>query len=79
MTAIVPAQMRAARAMLDWSMMDLAEAACLSVSTVKRFEGGDRQPVSDNAVAMMQDAAETEGVYFLADDGNGPGVRLRQR
>ncbi len=79
MSAIIPAQIRAARAMLDWSMMDLAEAAQLSVSTVKRFERSGDQSVSDGAVAMMQDAAETEGVNFLADDGNGPGVRLRKR
>ncbi len=79
MTSITPAQIRAARAMLDWSMVDLAEAARVSVSTIKRFESGDRQPVSDGTVARMQDAAETKGVRFLADDGKGPGVRLRRR
>ena len=76
---LTPAQIRAARAMLDWSMADLAEAARLSISTVKRFETGGAQPVSDEAVGMMRDAAETEGVRFLDDDGDGPGVRLRRR
>lgn len=74
-----PAQIRGARAMLDWSMMDLARAAGLSISTVKRFEGSDGRYVSDEAIAMMQDAAETEGVRFLSDDGSGSGVRLRRR
>lgn len=71
---ITPAQIRGARGMLDWSMVRLATAAGLSISTVKRFESGD-QPVSDDRVARMQDAVETEGVRFLADDGDGPGLR----
>lgn len=79
MDCLTPAQVRAARAMLDWSMLDLAKASRLSISTVKRFETGDQQPVSNEAVTMMQHAAETEGVHFLADDGNGPGVRFRRR
>ena len=76
MPPISPAQVRAARALLNWSMMDLATAARVSVSTVKRFDDGQGSPTS---VGLMQDALETEGVRFLADDGNGPGVRLRRR
>lgn len=79
MPLISPAQMRAARGALAWSMLDLAKAAGLSVSTVKRFETGAEQAVSDGTVALMRDAAEAEGVRFLADEGDGPGVRLRQR
>ena len=73
------AQVRAARAILDWSMVDLAKAARVSVSTVKRFEDGRLAPVSDETVALMQDAFETEGVRFLPDDGTGPGLRYRSR
>ncbi|WP_342398957.1 helix-turn-helix transcriptional regulator [Lichenibacterium dinghuense] len=79
MSKPTPAQIRAARGMLNWSMLDLAKAAGVSISTVKRFECEGDQPVSADTVGMMQDAAETEGVRFLADDGNGPGVRLRRR
>ena len=57
----------------------LARAAGVSISTVKRFEDGSVQNVSDHAAARLQDAAETEGVRFLADDGNGVGVRFRRR
>jgi hypothetical protein len=35
-----PAQVRGARGMLDWSMLDLAAAAQVSVSTIKRIEDG---------------------------------------
>ena len=79
MSPITPRQIRAVRAMLNWSMTDLARAAGVSISTVKRFEDGSVQNVSDHAAAQLQDAAETEGVRFLADDGNGVGVRIRRR
>ena len=65
--------------MLDWSMVALSCAARVSVSTVKRFEDEKSNPVSDSIVGQMQDALETEGVRFLPDDGNGHGVRFRQR
>lgn len=79
MPSICPAQIRAARAMLDWSMLDLAKAARISISTVKRFEGGGLQIVSDDVVGLMQAAAEDAGILFLPDDGDGPGVRLGRR
>ncbi len=76
MPLISPAQMRAARAMLDWSMVDLAEKARVSISTVKRFEDGQGAPAS---IAMMWDALRTEGIQFLDDDGNGCGLRMQSR
>lgn len=79
MSSIAPVQIRAARAMLDWSMTDLSKAAGVSVSTIKRFEDGRSAPVSDDTVAKMQGAVEAQGVRFLADDGNGLGVRFRRR
>lgn len=71
-----PTQIRGARAMLDWSMVDLANAARVSVSTVKRIEDGSSESGSDRVFALIQDALETEGARFLPDDGDGPGVRL---
>ena len=65
--------------MLGWSMVVLAKAARVSVSTVKRVEDEGPQPVSDAILTMVRDTLETEGVRFLADDGHGLGVRLRTR
>ena len=79
MPSISPDQIRGARAMLDWSMLDLAKAARVSISTVKRFEGGSSQAVSDDVVALMREAAETAGIRFLPDDGDGPGLMLLRR
>ena len=76
---LTPTQIRAARAMLGWSMVVLAKAARVSISTIKRVEDDGPQPVSGAILAMIRDAMETEGVRFLADDGNGLGVRLRGR
>ena len=72
MSSVSPAQIRAARAMLNWSMSDLARRAHVSVSTVKRFKDGQQTPTS---VGLMQNAIEIEGIRFLEDDGNGPGLR----
>ena len=63
--------------MLDWSMIDLANAARVSVSTVKRVEEVQLQPVSDSTRAAIQGAFEEAGIVFLEHDGVGHGLRLR--
>ena len=77
MSGISSAQSRAARGMLDWSMLDLAKAANISISTVKRFEDEHGMAVSEAIKAMIRDAFEAEGIRFLPDDGTGPGLRLQ--
>jgi hypothetical protein len=47
----------------------------VSLSTVKDFEAGRRQPVHQNASAIRA-ALEAAGVEFIAENGGGPGVRL---
>lgn len=64
--------------MLGLSMVELAQAARLSVSTVKRVEDGGPVRISDDAVAQIRDALEVRGVRFLPEDGEGPGLRFRQ-
>ena len=79
MSAITPAQIRGARGMLDWSMTDLARAAGVSVSTVKRVGDGRMVVVSPAMVGQIRDAFTAAGVEFLGDEGNGPGMRLKPR
>ena len=76
---ITPAQMRGARGMLDWSMLDLAKAAGVSVSTVKRIEMAAPQSISDGTFATIQAAFEAAGVRFLVDLKEGVGLRLQPR
>lgn len=73
-------QIKAARALVDWSQDRLAEASGISIPTVKRLEArsgelGGRQDTVDRLVAAL----ETAGVVFITENGGGPGVRLRKR
>lgn len=72
------AQIRGARAMLGWSMADLASAANVSVSTVKRIEVEAYGVVADATWAIVQRALEAAGVTFLREDRDGIGLRLRR-
>jgi hypothetical protein len=49
----------------------------LGLSTIVDFEKS-RRDVSRTAVHAMQKALEEAGIQFLAKNGAGPGVRLRQ-
>ncbi|CAN7549227.1 helix-turn-helix transcriptional regulator [Rhizobium sp. LjRoot30] len=70
-------QVRAARALLNWKQIELAEKAGVSVETVKRMEA--RATVSGNIrhIQAVVSALEAAGCTFLPDDGNGPGVRAK--
>lgn len=72
-----PAQCRAARALINMNQTALADAAGLGLSTVVDFEK-ERRVVSDQAIASIQSALEAAGVIFVAENGEGPGVRLRK-
>jgi len=71
-------QIRAARALVGWSQTDVASAAGLSVPTVKRAEADGGIRVSEDAVLAIANALKKAGVEFIAENGGGPGVRLRK-
>lgn len=79
---LTAAQIRAARALLDWSQKQLAEKSKLSVPTIKRMEGamGPERSTEANVDAVRR-ALENAGVIFLepksTKDG-GVGVRLKR-
>lgn len=76
-TALTPAQCRAGRGLVSLSQEQLAEAANVGPSTVRNFEAGRSIPMSNNLTAI-QKALEAAGVIFIAENGEGPGVRLRK-
>lgn len=58
---------------------ELATACEVSVPTIKRWEGGTGLLTGSAAsVAAAQAALESAGVEFIAENGGGPGVRLRK-
>lgn len=71
-------QLQAARALIGWSQAQTAEAAGVSVPTVKRAEGDAQVKASVQAFAAIRDALEAAGVEFIPENGGGAGVRLRK-
>ena len=76
---ITPEQLRAARALLGWSQTQLAKHAGMSLPTVKRVERASGPNVSNEARLALRTALDQGGVEFIAENGGGPGVRLRKR
>lgn len=72
-------QVKAARALLAWTAHDLASAAGVSYPTIARIESGDGLVAGrTSTVAAIRAALESAGVQFIAENGGGPGVRLRK-
>lgn len=69
---MTPNQSRAARAWLDISQGELAEAANVSLSTVRDFEKCRRIPIANNLQAISM-ALESRGIVFIENGITGPG------
>ena len=61
-------QIRAARALLNWSQTDLAERAGLSQTGIARIESGVNQP-NTSTLDKIQQAFDDAGIEFIADRG----------
>lgn len=68
-----PEQSRAARAWLDWSQEDLAKRAGVSLSTVRDFEKGRREPIPNNLKALRE-TLEGAGIAFVFQGGRPLGI-----
>ncbi len=61
------------------SQADLSALALISIPTLKRMEASVGQVTGmPNNVAAVRRALEAAGVIFVAENGDGPGVRLRK-
>jgi hypothetical protein len=76
---ITSSQLRAARALLRWSALDLAKASTVGVATIRRVEvvEGEISATLPNEAALRA-ALENAGVEFIDENGGGAGVRLRK-
>ncbi len=72
-------QIAAARALAGIGQDELATIARISVPTLRRMESsvGAASGMANN-VAAVRSALESAGIIFVAENGEGPGVRLRK-
>jgi len=70
-------QIRAARAVLQWSAAETAERSGIERKTVERLQQVDGVPPSRaQTLIALQRAFEAAGVEFVGTAEDGPGVRL---
>ena len=71
---MTPPQIRAARALLNWTVQELAEKVGLDSNTIAKIEAG-RYASDAETLAVIRRGLEAAGVEFT--NGRWPGVRLR--
>jgi len=67
-----PAQIRAARALLDWSQHELSDRSGVGRRTVAEYEGGGEK-VKEASIKGMMDALTLAGIHF-SGEGEPEGV-----
>lgn len=73
MLTLTPLESRVGRAVVDWSLDQLAAASNLSQSTIRDFEKNRRVPTANNLAAIRR-ALEEAGAEIIPG-----GARLRDR
>ena len=74
---ITSAQIRAARALLDWSRQTLSERSGVGISALMRLESANGIPGGNiKTFEAVQNAFEKAGIQFIGTPDDGPGVRL---
>lgn len=75
-----PAQIRAARGLLDWRQADLANASGVGTATIRRIERSKEVTGYASTLLRLQAAFEKAGIQFIDDDeAGGYGLRLAKR
>ena len=75
---ITSAQIRAARALLDWSRADLSTRSGVGASALMRLESSDGIPAGNiKTFEAVQRAFEAAGIEFIGTPEEGAGVRWK--
>ncbi|NBR10965.1 MAG: XRE family transcriptional regulator [Alphaproteobacteria bacterium] len=70
-------QIRAARAILKWSVRDLAEKCGVSYPTISKIEQTDGVPTGRSQTLIeIQKALEKGGIVFTGTPDDEPGVKV---
>ena len=73
---ITSAQIRAARAMLDWSREQLSDNSGVGISALMRLESAEGVPSGNiKTFEAVQRAFEKAGIEFIGSPEEGAGVR----
>jgi len=75
---VTSAQVRMARAALNWTVRDLADATELHRNTITNIEVG-RYAGDPETLAAIEKVLTRAGVEFIDENGGGAGVRLKKR
>jgi ribosome-binding protein aMBF1 (putative translation factor) len=75
---VTSAQVKMARAALDWTVRYLAQVTGLHRNTINNVEVG-RYEGDPDTLRKIEKALTAAGVEFIDENGGGPGVRLRKR
>jgi transcriptional regulator with XRE-family HTH domain len=71
-------QIKAARAMLGWSAIELANRSGVGSASIKRYEVQDGVPVANTKNLMsIRNTLEEAGIEFTGDPLVNPGVTLK--
>ena len=66
-----------ARAALNWTLSDLAEASSVSSRTIRRIESENGLERATPAnLKLIRETLEAAGIEFIGTAEEGPGVRL---
>ena len=75
---VTSAQLRMARAALNWTVRDLAEATGLHRNTINNIEVG-RYTGDAKSLELIERVLRRAGIEFIDENGGGPGVRMRRQ
>jgi transcriptional regulator with XRE-family HTH domain len=71
---LTPAQCRAARALLNWSQQQLANASLVGNATIRNFESEKSEP-THSTLAALRRALESANIEFT--NGKSPGAKMK--
>jgi len=74
MRSLIPEHVRAARYLLGWTATDLAKAAMLNETTIRRFERGLTPQLLPRTERDIRRVLEEHGIVFEPSDSAEPSI-----
>ena len=74
---MTPSLARAARAILNWSMADLAQRTGVAATTIRNYESGKRGTTRVNRATIAM-AFQEQGIEFTGGEESLPGLVLKR-